>query len=89
MAVMCVGMVMTADIDRRRGPVNRCGMFDEDLPRKKSDPLADMAREDLDRLSIADLDDRIAALETELARTCTKRGGAASFRAAADTLFKK
>ena len=64
-------------------------MFDEDLPRKKSDQLADLAREDLDRLSIADLDDRIAALEAELARTRTKRAGAASFRAAADTLFKK
>ena len=64
-------------------------MFDEDLPRKKSDQLADLAREDLDRLSIADLDDRIAALEAELARTRTKRAGAASFRAAADTLFRK
>ena len=64
-------------------------MFDEDLPKKKSDQLADLAREDLDRLSIADLDDRIAALEAELARTRSKRAGAASFRAAADTLFKK
>lgn len=64
-------------------------MFDEDLPRKKSDALADLAREDLDRLSIADLDDRIAALEAELARAKAKRDGAAQFRAAADSLFKK
>ncbi len=64
-------------------------MFDDDLPRKKSDLLADLAREDLDRLSIADLDARIAALEAELARTRTKRAGAADFRAAADSLFKK
>jgi uncharacterized small protein (DUF1192 family) len=64
-------------------------MFDEDLPRKKSDSLAELAREDLDRLSIADLDDRIAALEAELARAKAKRDGAARFRAAADSLFKK
>jgi uncharacterized small protein (DUF1192 family) len=64
-------------------------MFDEDLPRKKNDALADLAREDLDRLSIADLDERIAALETELLRARTKRDGAAMFRAAADSLFKK
>jgi uncharacterized small protein (DUF1192 family) len=64
-------------------------MFDEDLPRKKNDALADLAREDLDRLSIADLDERIAALETELLRARTKRDGAATFRAAADSLFKK
>lgn len=80
---------MAADIDRRHGPVNRCAMFDDDLPTKKSDPLAELAREDLDRLSISELDARIAALEAELARTRTKRGGAASFRAAADTLFRK
>jgi uncharacterized small protein (DUF1192 family) len=65
-------------------------MFDEaDLPKKKSDSLADLAREDLDRLSIADLDARIAALEAELARTRNKRDGAALFRAAADSLFRK
>ncbi|MEI6487081.1 MAG: DUF1192 domain-containing protein [Sphingomonadales bacterium] len=63
-------------------------MFDDDLPRKKSDLLADLAREDLDRLAIADLDARIAALEAELARTRAKREGAAAFRAAADSLFK-
>jgi uncharacterized small protein (DUF1192 family) len=66
------------------------GMFDEnDLPKRKADLLADLAREDLDRLSIADLDERISALEAELVRTSAKRAGAASLRAAADTLFKK
>ena len=88
MAVMVVGICMAAVIDSAARAVNRCAMFDEDLPRKKSDILADLAREDLDRLSIADLDDRIAALESELVRTKAKRDGAASFRAAADTLKK-
>lgn len=64
-------------------------MFDEpDLPRRKSDMLADLAREDLDKLSIAELDDRIAGLEAELVRARAKRAGAAAFRAAADSLFK-
>jgi uncharacterized small protein (DUF1192 family) len=64
-------------------------MFDEDMSPKKSDLLADLAREDLDRLSIADLDERIAALEAELARSRTKRDGAARFRSEADSLFRK
>jgi uncharacterized small protein (DUF1192 family) len=65
-------------------------VFDEpDLPRRKSDLLADLAREDLDKLSIAELDERITALEAEAVRTRAKREGAASFRAAADSLFKK
>ncbi len=65
-------------------------MFDEpDLPRRKSDLLADLAREDLDKLSIAELDDRIAGLEAEIARSRAKREGAAKFRAAADSLFKR
>ncbi len=65
-------------------------MFDEpDLPRRKSDLLAELAREDLDKLSIAELDDRIAGLETEIARSRAKREGAAKFRAAADSLFKR
>jgi uncharacterized small protein (DUF1192 family) len=65
-------------------------MFDEaDLPRRKSDLLADLAREDLDKLSIAELDERIAGLEAELIRARSKRESAAAFRAAADSLFKK
>jgi uncharacterized small protein (DUF1192 family) len=64
-------------------------MFDDDLPKKKSEPLAELAREDLDRLSIAELDARIAALEAETARTRNKREGAAAFRNAADSLFKR
>ncbi|PZN95205.1 MAG: DUF1192 domain-containing protein [Alphaproteobacteria bacterium] len=65
-------------------------MFDDEaLPKRKSDLLADLAREDLDKLSVAELDDRIAGLKVELARTETKRGAAAAFKSAADALFKK
>ena len=65
-------------------------MIDEpDLPRRKADLLSDLAREDLDKLSIAELDERIAALTAEVARSQAKREGAAKFRAAADGLFRK
>ncbi|GGE15707.1 hypothetical protein GCM10011529_22610 [Polymorphobacter glacialis] len=65
-------------------------MFDEpEPPRRKSDRLAELEAEDLDKLSIGELDGRIDALEAELKRTREKRQGAASFRAAADNLFRK
>lgn len=63
--------------------------LDEHLPRRADDPLRLLAREDLDRLSVAELDARIAALEAELARTRAKREGASRFRSAADALFRK
>lgn len=64
-------------------------MFEDDLPKKKTDLVTELAREDLDRLSIAELDTRIAALEAEVERTRKKRAGAADFRSAADALFKR
>lgn len=65
-------------------------MSDEaDLPKRRSDLLAELAREDLDKLSVAELDDRIAGLEAEIARARTKRAAAAAFRSAADALFRK
>ncbi len=65
-------------------------MFDEtDVPRRKPELLADLAREDLDKLSVAELDDRIAALEAEIARSRAKRDAASAFRSAAESLFKR
>jgi uncharacterized small protein (DUF1192 family) len=64
-------------------------MFEDDLPARKPQLLADLAAEDLDRLSIAELDARIAALDAEVARTRAKRASAADFRTAADALFGK
>lgn len=64
--------------------------MDEDLPRPKpDDTLAALLRQDLDRLSVAELDERIAALEGEVVRTRAKRDGASRFRSAADSLFKR
>ena len=58
-------------------------------PPRKDTPLAQVLAEDLDRLSLAELDARMAALEAEVARTRAKREGAGKFRSAADELFKR
>lgn len=64
--------------------------MDEELPaRRADDVLAALVRQDLDRLSVVELDDRIATLESEVARTRAKRDGASKFRSAADELFKR
>lgn len=63
--------------------------MDDDLPRPKDDVLAALVKQDLDRLSLGELDDRVTALEGEAARTRAKRDGASKFRSAADTLFKR
>lgn len=62
---------------------------DEPAPRRPGDLLKALAAEDLDRLSVADLDARLLALATEMERTRAKRQSSAAFRAAADSLFRK
>ena len=57
-------------------------------PPRKDSALAQLVAEDLDRLSLTELDARIAALEGETARTRAKREGAGKFRSAADALFR-
>lgn len=59
------------------------------LPRKVDDPLAQLARQDLDPLSVEELKERITALEAEIARVRNKLDGSLTFRAQADTLFRK
>jgi uncharacterized small protein (DUF1192 family) len=62
----------------------------EDLfPSKPDDPLAQLARQDLDPLSVDELHARIAALEAEIARARARIDFAASHRAIAEDLFKK
>ncbi|HEY0084374.1 MAG TPA: DUF1192 domain-containing protein [Allosphingosinicella sp.] len=62
----------------------------EDLfPSKPDDPLAQLARQDLDPLSLDELHARIAALEAEIARAKARIDFATSHRAIAEDLFKK
>lgn len=57
-------------------------------PPRAGDLVALLARQDLDPLSVAELDARIAALETEIVRTRDHATRAVKHRAIADTLFK-
>lgn len=63
--------------------------IDDMLPRRKNDPLDALVREDLDRLSVDELQARIATLVAEVERTRKKLAGATNFRSAADALFRK
>lgn len=71
-------------------PVNDPVMdAEETFPKRSDDALAALMRQDLDPLSVAELDARIAALEAEVARCRTKREGAINHRATADSLFRR
>ena len=65
-------------------------MEDEDnLPLRSDDPLATLMKQDLDPLSLDELDARVAALQSEIARCDAKKKAASSHMQAADSLFKK
>ena len=62
----------------------------EDLfPSKPGDPLAELAKQDLDPISIDELNARIEALKAEIARVEAHMNRAQAHRSAADELFKK
>ncbi|WP_010217864.1 DUF1192 domain-containing protein [Sphingomonas sp. PAMC 26621] len=61
---------------------------DEIPPSTAGDPLAAVIAQDLDPLSVEELDHRVAALEREIVRTRGKREAAVNHRATADMLFK-
>ena len=63
--------------------------LDELFPKKPGDPLTELTKQDLDPLSVEELEARIAVLETEIARVRTKMAAAVQFRASADELFRK
>ncbi len=65
-----------------------CMTPDDDLPTRKDDPVSLLARQDLDPLSVDELEARIAALEAEIARSRQKIQRAVNHRASADALFK-
>ena len=63
--------------------------LDELIPDKPDDPLKLLAKQDLDPLSVEELEARIALLEAEIVRVRAKLDASVSFRATADELFKK
>lgn len=64
-------------------------MEEPDLPRPRGDAASRLAAEDLGPYSQAELDERIALLEAEIARVRAHKNKAAAHRAAADALFGK
>jgi uncharacterized small protein (DUF1192 family) len=62
---------------------------DDFLSPRQNDPLAQLVRQDLDPLSVDELRERIATLQSEIARCEAKIAHASSYRSIADSLFKK
>ena len=63
--------------------------LDEVFSKSPGDPLALLVKQDLDPLSVAELETRIAALECEIARVKARLDGAVNHRASADAIFKR
>ena len=63
--------------------------LDELFPSKPGDPLVELAKQDLDPMSVAELDARIASLKVEIARVEAHMKRAQAHRSAAEELFKK
>ena len=61
---------------------------EENLPRP-GDPIALLVKQDLDPLSVGELEGRIATLEGEIARVKQHMQRAVNHRAIADELFKR
>ena len=82
---------MAALIDIADCRVNDARAMDlEDLfPSKPDDPLAALAKQDLDPMSIEELQARIEALKAEIARVEAHMRRAEDHRSAAEELFKK
>jgi uncharacterized small protein (DUF1192 family) len=60
----------------------------EPVRRPRGWAIVEAAREDLELLAVADLEERIEALEAEIARTRAQIDRKRAGRAAADALFK-
>jgi uncharacterized small protein (DUF1192 family) len=63
--------------------------LDDLFPSKPGDPLVELAKQDLDPISIDELHARIEALKAEIARVEAHINRVQAHRSAADELFKK
>lgn len=65
--------------------------MDEDAssPLNRQDAVAILAAQDIDRLSVAELEQRITALEAEIARTRARIQKAVNHIASAEGLFRR
>ena len=88
--------MFTALIDSKARAVNitmqeACRFMDDDenLPRNANDPVALLVKQDLDPLSVDELDQRISLLKSEISRCEAKKDFAVTHRASSENLFKK
>jgi uncharacterized small protein (DUF1192 family) len=63
--------------------------LDDLFPSKPGDPLVELGKQDLDPMSIDELQARIAALKDEIARVEAHMNRAQTHRSVAEELFKK
>jgi uncharacterized small protein (DUF1192 family) len=63
--------------------------LDDLFPSKPGDPLIELSKQDLDPMSIEELNARIEALKAEIARVEAHMQRAQVHRSAAEDLFKK
>jgi uncharacterized small protein (DUF1192 family) len=63
--------------------------LEELFPSKPDDPLAQLVKQDLDPLSVDELEERIRTLEGEIERVRDKMDAAVNHRASAEALFRK
>ncbi|WP_267395366.1 MULTISPECIES: DUF1192 domain-containing protein [unclassified Sphingomonas] len=61
----------------------------DDARPRPDDALTELIRQDLDPLSVAELESRITVLEGEIARSRLKLEHAVKHRASADALFRQ
>lgn len=74
----------------RPAPVNVMHMEPDDLFAKRpDDPVKQLTRQDIDHLSIDELEARISALQSEVERCRMKIQKAVNHRATAEDLFKR
>jgi uncharacterized small protein (DUF1192 family) len=63
--------------------------LDDLFPSKPGNPLVELGRQDLDPMSIEELNERIETLKAEIARVESHMQRAQTHRSAAEELFKK
>ncbi len=63
--------------------------LDDLFPSKPGDPLTELAKQDLDPMSIDELQARVEALKAEIVRVETHMRRAQTHRSAAEELFRK
>ena len=63
--------------------------MDEEDDFRPDDPINLLGKEDLDPLSVSELESRVALLKAEIERTEAHKAGKSSHLSAADELFRK